>query len=273
MLLIIPSSKRRLSTVASEIPLVSLSRLLGTVASYMGYGGLNSIYVGIITGGVIALMLSRKYIPKNTSKQIRPKNLRIRDYILRKQTLITAIALLAVALLMNVDLMFVKRSFSPVEAGIYSSWSLLSRIIGYFTAPLLAVSLLFFSAKESEKDHKKVLYFLMSSIVVIGSFALFLYQTYTSEVLLLIFSSKFLGIAPLAPYAALFGMLVTIIALVTNYHISNNNYASLVTLTIIPIHIVLLVIFGISLENIIVVNVGSAFLTAGILIVSLLHTS
>lgn len=261
------------SQFAIVLIIVSLARLLGTTASYFGYGGLYSIYAGIVSGGIIALIVSKKYIPRNGSERVFTSNIRIRDYILRKQTLITAISLLSVALLMNVDLMFVKRSFSPVEAGIYSSWSLLSRIIGYFTAPLLAVSLLFFSAKESVENRKNVLYFLMSSIVVIGSFILFVYQTFTSEVLLLIFSSKFLDIAPLAPYAALFGMLVTIIALVTNYHIANNNYASLITPVIIPMHIVLLIVFGISLENIIAINVASAFLTAGMLVVSLLHTS
>jgi len=252
--------------------LISVSRLLGTIAAYLNIGGIQSIYLGLVSGGIISVVLAKKFIPHSAAIGTTTLSIKVRDYIMRKQTLLTSASLLSVALLVNVDLMIVKRVFSPEMAGIYSSWSLLAKIIGYFTAPLLAVSLLFFSAQESKKDQKKILYFLMSSIIIVGSLILLLYEKYTTEVLLVIFSSKFLEIAPLAPYAALFGMLVTIIALVSNYHISNGSISALITPVVIPIHICLLIFFGISLENIITINVGSAFFTAGILIVSVLHS-
>lgn len=258
---------------SSLVVLISISRLVGTLAAYFNIGGIHSIYLGLVSGGVLSVILARKSIPRSVAKNTEVLSVKLRDYFTRKQTLITSASLLSVAVLMNIDLMLVKRIFTSEIAGIYSSWSLLSKIIGYFTAPMLSVSLLFFSAKESGKDNKKILYFLISTVIIIGSGILLLYEKFTTDVLLLIFSSKFLEIAPLAPYAALFGMLVTIIALINNYYISSNSRSALITPIIIPMHIILLIIYGTSLESIIAVNVGSAFFITGILTISLLHSS
>ncbi len=251
---------------------LAITRLIGTSLTFVNEWGIYNIYTGLVLGSILAVGLSKKFMAEKLPMSNRILDISIRRYLTRKKTLITIVSLLSVVLLSNADLIFVKKLFTAEQAGIYSSWSLLAKIIGYFVAPVLSASLLFFSAKESERDQKKLLYILISLIIIIGSGILIAYQQFSTEILLVIFSDKFLSIAPLAPYAALFGMLFTIITLINNYHIANSNKSSLIVPLIIPIHVVLFLLYGSSIENIITINVGSTFFITGILTISLLHS-
>ncbi len=252
--------------------LIAIIRLMGTSLTFANNWGIYNIYAGLVLGSVLAVILAKNFMKKKLPVATNTLDVSVLRYLIRKKTIITTISLLAVVLLSNADLIFVKKLFSANEAGIYSSWSLLAKIIGYFVAPVLSASLLFFSAKESERDQKKLLYLLISLIIVIGSGILIAYQQFSTEILLVIFSSKFLSIAPLAPYAALFGMLFTIITLINNFHIANSNKSSLIVPLLIPIHVLLFFLYGSSIENIITINVGSTFFITGILTISLLHS-
>jgi len=251
--------------------LTSLFRLIGTYLAFIHIGGINSVYLGIISGSLISLYFARKYIKKDKPSASKVVHIRIRDYILRKETLITAFSLLSVALLSNIDIMFVKKMFNATDAGIYGGWSLLAKIVGYFAAPIMSVSLLFFSAKEAKADHKKTLFLIIAGVIFIGISILVLYSHFTNYILLFIFSSKFLGIAPYIPYAALFGMLLTIITLINNYYIAHKSKYSLLVLLSFPVEIVLLSLMGTSLENVMIINVGVGFFITGILTISLLY--
>jgi O-antigen/teichoic acid export membrane protein len=251
--------------------LISVGRYIGTYFSSINSGGILNIYAGLIIGYVIVFLLSKKItnnmLPKNNQKL----TITISQFISRKSTLVTSISLLSLALLSNIDIMYVKKMFSAETAGIYSSWSLLAKIVGYFAAPIISASLLFFSAKETKQDHKKLIYILTSIIISVGSIVLIFYQSYTTQVLLLVFSSKFLGIAPFVPFAALFGMLITIITLINNYHVANNSSMALFIPIMIPIYILLMYILGDTIENVISINIGITFFITGILTISLLH--
>lgn len=105
--------------------------------------------------------------------------------------------------LYSLDIVLVKHFFSPIEAGLYSSVSVLGKIIFWFSSPVVTAVFPILSKRQAEK--RKFLGILLLAIILVGfaSFGLVLvYKLFPEMMIFLLFGEKYLAAkAFLAPFA------------------------------------------------------------------------
>lgn len=122
-----------------------------------------------------------------------------------------ALSALGLSLLITTDIILVKHFFSSFEAGIYSSLSLVGRVILFFSSPISVVMFPIIAERHSgRKDYHRYLFYSLS-LVALASLLItafyFLFPIYSVK---FFFGEKFL---PAAPYLGFFGIFITFYSL------------------------------------------------------------
>lgn len=250
-----------------------LLKLLGSVFVILGVDGLGTIMTFLILSGVIGLLayrvIMKKYIVVRRISRVKTIQKRLTDALFNKQVIITFLSIFALTSLNNIDIIFVKKFFSPTNTGIYSSWSLFAKIIFYLVGPAVTVSYIFFSHKKNEGSSKRVLYISIGTLVFIGLCSFISYRYFPSFLIRFLFGDRFLSVAPYLAQASIFGTLYTMIAFLNNYFLAKESIFSLLLPVAIPIYTVLLFLMPRTLSSVIALNIYfSLFLTSLYLIAS-----
>lgn len=146
------------------------------------------------------------------------------DYLKRKNLILTLITTLGLVGLGTLDLILVKRFLPADQVGLYSSISLLGKIILYVATPLSQVAFSFFTGSDSKNSSLLILIFLTLSFLFIGGVSTGAYFFFPELVIGVIFGNKFLSIGNLIWLAAIFGTLYSLISLYAQYFISKNSW-------------------------------------------------
>lgn len=232
-------------------------KFVGALAVYSGIGSLPIIYLFVLIGTASPLLFG-----KWSLKQIKPSQgnysfrKKVRAIIFQKNIIITAISLISLSIVGNLDIILAKKMFDGYNAGLYSAWSLFSKIILYFIGPINMISLIFFSAKENKHHRKKTMFIILGLFILVGIALYASYVLFGNLLIEIIFNNDYAPIQPLLGFAALFGFLYTYITLINNYFLSQNSKSSLIVAFSVPMYIGLLLIFGTNMYSFILINIG-----------------
>jgi O-antigen/teichoic acid export membrane protein len=222
-----------------------------------------NLFLAFTLSLIIGLAVGKKMIGNTkviSDKNITHKFLNIFSYLKRKGLLITLITTLGLVGLANVDIILVKKFFPADQAGLYSSISLLGKIILYVSMPLSQVAFSFFTGKDSKHNSLLILILLSIVYLFIGSVSTFIYFFFPDLVINVIFGSKFLNISSLIWMVAIFGTLYSLVTLYAQFFIARNSWWG--ALAIIALFIQFFAIFfnhG-SLEEVLTINIFTSFL-------------
>ncbi len=250
-----------------------LLKLMGPVLVFAGIDGLATIMIFLILSPFVSFLLYRfsmnKYIKKENVQKKEILQRRLRDALINKQVIITFLSMLALTMLNNVDIIFVKKFFNPTATGVYSSWSLFAKIIFYIVGPAVTVSFIFFSQKQSKKSEEKILLVSLGVLFFIGLCSFLAYKNLSFLLIQIFFGEKFLPVAPYLSQASIFGSLYTVTAFMNSYFLAKKSYLSLLLPILIPVYAAILFFIPRTLSNIIMLNIlFTSFLTGFYLVAS-----
>lgn len=253
-----------------------LIKLVGALLVLAGVDGLTTIIGALFVGTIFNLVAGHIIIARATKKhavihhEAIQKN--IRRIIFDRQFAIMTVSLLAITLLNNGDIVFVKKFFSPFETGIYASWSLFAKIILYVITPFISVSFVYFST--SEKSQTKPFLIAFACIVFFAIASFFGYTLFGPILISLLFGSQFDSLAPFMGKAALFGSFYTAIFYFNNYFLAKKKRSALILPIALPIYIALLFsLKNTSIEAIMNMNVGFSAVVMGVYILAAIKSS
>ncbi len=233
-------------------------KLLGPLLVFLGVDGLSTIIFSLILSGIATIWLSHKILQTKTKEfdlQRHKINKRILQLLFTKTFITTAFSLIALSMLNNIDLIYVKKYFSAKEAGVYGAWSLFGKIITYLFGSIFNIGLIFFSAQKYKKYHIKALVTIVIALCFAGFIMFILYSWFGELLIKLIFNYKYLAILPYLSKAAIFGFFYSFIFIVNNFFLAKDSSFSLIVFAGIPFYAFVLIIYGKTLQNIFAINV------------------
>lgn len=240
------------------ITLQAVLKLSGAVTVTAHLGGLMVVMVFLTLGAALKLYLSyilfERKKPKNANLQRIEK--RAVHILKDRQLIISTVSILSITLMNNLDIMFVKKYFTSYEAGIYSSWSLLAKVVMYFAAPVLMVSYIFFTSSDQKHNHRKTLVLSLICIVVIGICSFLAYSYLGPQLIAVLFGAKFLSLLPFLPLAGIYGGIYLFAFFLNQYYLSKKKGIVLSLPVFLIIYTILLFVTGNVLVNIMYINIA-----------------
>lgn len=235
------------------------------MAGYGVNGALFGVAIGTILGLLISFIFLKPYIKPNI-----PYEPDFTFSSFYSYSIPVMIAMLSISIPSNLDVILVKNFFSPAEAGLYTSVSVLGKIVFFFSAAVGSVMFPMIIEKLTGKEDTKRL--LKKSIIYTGALSgcLVLIYILYPRIVVNIFGDKYFNAIDLvAPYGmAMF--LVAIIAILINYHLAIKNIRYIIMLAgFTIIEVALLMIFHSSMADMINVLLIANFV---FLAVSLIYT-
>lgn len=241
-------------------------KLLGPVLSQYMHNGLLTILVFLFLSFFIPFIwIYREFIvhAKRSRDQAKLIEKRILHIVANKQFLITTASILGITLLNNFDIIFVKRFFSDHDAGIYSSWSLLAKVIFYAIGPISSVSFVFFSSKKQSENHQKTLLFFIGMLIIIGIVSFGFYTTFAKPIITALFGAKYFAVLPYLGYASVFGTLYSLIYYINSFFLARKSPGALILPIMFVIYIAVVFMFVRSLETMMQIDI---YFSVGILL-------
>jgi O-antigen/teichoic acid export membrane protein len=242
--------KRFSSLAFSSISNASFKMIFGIGLVMAGLGVSGALF-GVAMGAILGLFISFIFLKPH----IKPNNPHDPDFIYSSfysYSLPVMFAMISLSIPSNLDVILAKYFFSPAEAGVYTSVSVLGKIVFFFSGAIGTVMFPMITEKYTKGENtigilkKSFLYtgFLSGSLVSI-------YVLYP-QIVVKIFGDKYFNAIDLvAPYGiAMF--FVSITALVISYHLAIKNMKYIVFYTGFTIlEVALLMIFHSSMVEMI----------------------
>ncbi len=243
----------------------TLLRLVGALIALFWLKSISVILIFFLFAIIIPLIASM-YILKNRIKENHTRtieiNKRLITIVTNKQFIITSLSIFAVSLFGNIDIMFVKKFFSATESGIYSSWSLFSKIILYFIGPIMSVSLIYFSKAQKNKNQNTTLYVTLFLLLLLSTSNYVAYRYFGHLIIDVFFGSKFVAVIPYLSYASIFGAVYAATLLMNNYFLAKKSFGVLILPVSICFYILGLFFIERSLISVIMLNTYFAIIVA-----------
>lgn len=230
----------------------------GAVLTYFHIDGITTIISFLFLSALFSL-ITNYFFFHNKTKQINTKIKKIEksivSIVLSRQFLIFALSAAGISLFGTIDIIFVKKFFSAEIAGIYSSWSLFSKIILYVVGPLISLSFIFFSSTETRNQQRKVFIVSLILLLFIGLAGYLVYTNFAQLLIAIFFGERFNSVMQYLGRASIFGSLYTAILFMNNYFLSKKSLASLILPFGLPIYIGFLIAIPRHLTNVMDLNI------------------
>lgn len=233
-------------------------KLLGPIISQYTHNGLVTVLLFIFLSFFIPFIwIYREFIAhaRKSSESTKPVERRIMHIIANKQFLITTASILGITLLNNFDIIYVKRFFSDHDAGIYSSWSLLAKVIFYAIGPISSVSFVFFSSKKQSDNHQKTLLFFVGMLFIVGIVSFGFYTSFAKPIITALFGAKYFAVLPYLGYASIFGTLYSLINYINSYFLARKSPGAVILPIMFVLYIAAVFMFVRSLETMMQIDV------------------
>jgi O-antigen/teichoic acid export membrane protein len=184
---------------------------------------------------------------------------KIRQYLLRPTIILPLLTTLGVIGISNMDVILVKKFMSESDAGIYSAFSLLSKIIFFVAGPIGTVGYIFFTGKEHKAGAQKLLLVITAITAFIGVSAIVFYTLFAHFAIKFFFDQRFLGFSSSLWLGAVYGTLYSLVILYAQYFMAKNSLVSILSVLGLVGQIIGISIFHSSLENVMMVNIWTTF--------------
>lgn len=238
---------------------------IGLVFFYIGWS-LFGVIAAYFISVVFMWLLSKKFVGKikinpNYDKKIGRK--------LGKFALPVLIMSLSATSFITTDVVLVKHYLEPFSSGIYSSLSMLGKIIIYGSAPIAYAMFPIVSKRVANGKGTKYL-FLLSFIMafIISSIVLLLYYLFPEIVINMLYGSEYLAAAPYLVWFGVFSLIYTLNYVLMNYFLSRSNTASAYFVFVgALIQALGIIVFHNSLMSVIFVSIAASALVFIILLI------
>lgn len=176
-------------------------------------GGIGFVLLGLGVSGALLGFILAILVPFTTSLFV------LRSLFAEKQSALdwrsflrymplAAVAILGLTSLTTSDIILVKHYFSSTEAGIYSSLSLVGRVILYASFPISTVMFPIVAEKHASKDrYHQYLFYSLAMVGTVSFLITVLYFLFPKFFINFFFGSAFLAAAP---YLGFFGVFITL---------------------------------------------------------------
>lgn len=250
---------------------------LGPKSLLVGHGeltnGVTQIFVGLsittVAMGLITLLLLKKNISLEFGK------LDYQDFkILIKYSAFSALGLIALNLMQNIDLIVAKHLFDETTAGLYASTTVIGKIIFYAASPIAIVMLPICSQKfKNGQNFVKPFLTSIGIALFISISGLLVYSLIPELAIKMLFGPKYLGVVQYLPLYSVYMLVFTLMNFLTMFLISISKFK----LSAIPLFAALFQFIGIqffahSINDIILYSIwASIFVTVplGIFVVKI----
>ena len=252
-------------------------KLAGPVLVYFHVDGINTILTCLIFSAIIPLILCHYFLKKSFKKlsnnERAPKvDKRLFKAILYNKPLVTtAFSITALNILNNLDVIFVKKYFSPQEAGMYAAWSLFAKIIFFVFGSTIGLSFVFFTSREYAKYQMKALMGILLVFFIGAIVSFYFYSSFGFFLINVIFTPHYQVINQYLPLASLFGFFYSLIFILNNYFLAKNSRFSLLAFFGAIFYAMVLFSFGQKLESIFLIDVYSSSAIAGIYLLAIFY--
>ncbi len=235
----------------------SFIKLSGPLLVIMGIDGYLTIILMLTLSTLLPLWFSIVLLRKSFKKmgliQLSKIEAKVRSLFFNRQFILILVSTLALNLLNNLDIIFVKKYLTSQEAGIYSSWSLLAKIILYVVGPFISLSFIFFSGEK--KKNQNVFRISLIALLIIGICSYIGYTYFSRMVVGIFFGNRFMTVLPYLSRAAIFGSLYAAVAFINNYYVAKKSSISLIAPIFVPIYFILLFLIKKNLDSIMQLNI------------------
>lgn len=219
-------------------------KFTGPFLSYIGVDGVAVIIIFLLLSAffsaIASYILFHNKLPHNSDGVTKRIEKSIFSILLSRQFLIFALSVTGISLFGTIDIIFVKKFFSPEIAGIYSSWSLFSKIILYAVGPFISISFIFFSSAETKMQQKNTLLVSLVVLFFIGVASYLVYANFAGVLVELFFGRRFNTVMQYLGIASVFGSFYTALTFINNYFLSKKSLAALILPLGLPFYIIAL---------------------------------
>lgn len=234
-------------------------KLFGAILTTFGVDGVGTILFFILLSALIPIMVNvrvlKSYFQRKISISLPQTEKRIISLLYNPQFILILVSTLAITMLNNIDIIFVKKFLSSENAGIYSSWSLLAKIIFYALGPLIAISFIFFSSSETKKHQDTTLVVSLCILLFIGIGSFIFYKVFATFIVSLFFGARFQAVVPYLNQASIFGALYSAIQYINSYFLAIKSRFALLLFVLLPVYVILLFLIPRNLNQIIRLNI------------------
>lgn len=234
------SEKYKASVIASLLGTVMKISAVPIIVIFHWYSSDISI-VAISLGQVLTAILLWTYLNKRYPLSPSPSLTRILYFAHNHHFLYTIIGSSSMILLVNLDIVIARQLFDGNSAGIYATWSLLSKVVFFTLGPLLTVSFVKQSKKmnmgESALDSsvKILILFCLASLI-----PLFIGYQYIAPIFLkFVFGGRFEALYQYLGLSGVFGAFTLLLNHLTNTHIARRSWMSIWTFVCIVVFVLL----------------------------------
>lgn len=237
--------------------LSTVLKLTGATVVFFGYGDIDTVILFIIISSSFPILITYYIFKKQvyvTAKKI-ISNTYVKQLFNNRQLALTTFSTGTLALLNNVDILYVKKMFSPEDAGIYSSWALFAKLFLFALGPIIMTSYIFFSSNKHLTHHKRTSLILVLLLGFAGLLMSFVYQWYGAWIVTRFFGNAFIRVIPYLQLAAYYGSGYMIMIFMTNYFLAKKSLLSLTPALLFPVYLGTLMIYPQSIEDIMQVNI------------------
>ena len=193
--------------------------LFGVAFVVLGYGvlgGLAGVFLAHVAAFLITLLFLQDLLSYEGFDAVE-----LEDII--RYSGLAFLAIFAYTTMWNIDVIIVKHSLSPLEAGNYSAISVLGKIVLF--APGAVGIIVFPKAAEKHESGVKHSYILIKGLVLamlISSTIVIAYALFPETIIRIIYGEKYLTIAPYLWKYGLAMMFFSMIGVMVNYALSVN---------------------------------------------------
>lgn len=246
----------RLFALVAGIGLIGvLVKLSGAIAAAVTPFGLTAVglflFMSAATGFIASYSLFRRSVGKTeVSTAMLAK--RLKNIFLTPSFMITTLSVVGFSLFGNLDIIYVKKYFDTTQAGLYSSWNLLSKIIFYLLGPVVSVSFVFFSSQKGKST--RTLLYTIAALCLLSLIGFFGYSYFGKLVVTILFGPQFLSLVPYLSLASIFGFFYALIVYLNNYFLAKKYLGALLLPFSLPFYIAALFLFATDFEKIIQLN-------------------
>lgn len=193
----------------AKVALAAMLILLGFRAN----GAIFAIFLAGIIGYMASLIPLRDYLGRGSL------DIHLRE--LASYSGAVLVAGLGMMVLMNVDILLVKHFFPAVQAGVYAAVSTMGKIIFFVTMPIAGVMFPMVSELHARNEkHHHVVNRSILMVVAISTAILLVYLVVPRLVIGILYGAKFLSATPYLLLLGVFGALLSLTGIFTNYFLS-----------------------------------------------------